>query len=334
MASLEMERAETTTAGDFDKEALEALGVEYEVDDDFEISEIDVPGSRQVWEQVRPGEPLDEENIEGLRAAHENGAILPPPIVYRDNRGKIRVISGNHRSEMYRRAGVTKTRVYRAVGLDGNKFENGAVLALAFLANAGHGKQVSEDYRLKQALDLVYRGGYKLADAARALSVKEDKLRDEREKVEATTRLEALGVNTEKIPITAQRRIASIRTDRLAKKLGQLVPMMDRKVETVEETVKAVNAARSDAEGAKILEALAEALRAAKGSGGSGDDGGTGGSAVSPVLRNLNRLLGSVVNLNVTEIETAGTTAEYRKLTLEKLDAAVAQLGAVKKALL
>jgi hypothetical protein len=332
MATTEYEGT-TVDAGDFDRAALETLSIEHDLEEEFPISDIDVAGSRQVWQQVRPGEPLDEENIEGLRAVVENGGQLPPLIVYVDNRGKKRVISGNHRAETYRRSGIQHARVYVAKGLEGLPVENGAVLALAYEANSGHGKQVGEKYRLQQALDLVHKGGYDLRSAARALSVKVEKLRDEREKVEATRRLEELGVNTEPIPITAQRRIASIRSDRLAKKLGKLVPMMDQKVVMVEEAVKAVNAARSEADASKILDALAESLRAANGKGEPGAAGAGSTSAISSVLKNLNRVLGTVTALNVDEISTAGTTAEYRKLTLEKIDAAVAHLGAVRKAL-
>jgi len=322
------------SAGDFDQAALQALGVPYEVDNDFAVAKIDVPASRQVWEQVRPGEPLDEENIDQLRAVVENGGTLPAPIVYRDNRGKWRVISGNHRTEMYRRNGTTKIRAYVATGLEGLKFENGAVLALAFESNAGHGKQVAEADRLKQALDLVHKGGYDLRSAARALSVPEGKLRDEKEKVESTQRLERLGVNTEPIPVTARRRIASIKSDRLAKRLGQLVPMMDQKVATVEEAVKTINASRSDAAGARVLDGLDKTLRAA--SGGSSSDGkGTQAkrAAVSPVLTNLNRVLTSIANVSVDEVKTAGTTAEYRVVTLEKVRVATKRLNEIKTAL-
>jgi hypothetical protein len=339
MAVIENETLGTEGAGDFDRAALEALDVDYRVQEDFSLADIDVPGSRQVWEQVRPGEPLDEENVEQLRTVVENGGILPPIIVYRDNREKWRVISGNHRTEMYRQIEQTKIRAYVATGLEGLKFENGAVLALAFEANAGHGKQVAEADRLKQALDLVHKGGYEIKDAARALAVKESKLRDEKEKVESTYRLEMLGVDTEPIPVTARRRIASIRADELAKKLGELVPLMDQKVVTVEETVKAVNSARSEQDAAAILAQLSETLHAENGKGERSAQGLRGGtaagkaSAVSPVLRHLNRVLGTVANLNIAEIETAGTTSEYRKLTLEKIDSAITQLSKVKDAL-
>ena len=91
MATTEYE-ATTADAGDFDRAALETLSIEYDLEVEFPISNIDIAGSRQVWQQVRPGEPLDEENIEGLRAVVENGGQLPPLIVYVDNRGKKRVI--------------------------------------------------------------------------------------------------------------------------------------------------------------------------------------------------------------------------------------------------
>ncbi len=331
MAVIEQDSVTAEAAGDFDRAALQALDIDYKVEDDFPLARIDVPASRQVWEQVRPGEPLDEENIDHLRAAVENGGTLPPPTVFRDGRGKWRVVSGNHRTELYRRIGTTKTRVYVATGLEGLKFENGAVLALAFEANAGHGKQVSEAFRLKQALDLVHKGGYDLKDAARALSVSEGKLRDEKEKVEATQRLERLGVNTEPIPVTARRRIASIKSDRLAKKLGQLVPLMEQKVTTVEETVKAVNASRSESAGAKILDALDKTLQAARPRRGASSN--LRAAAVSPVLTNLNRILTSIANISVEEIQTAGTTAEYRDLTREKARHAIKRLNEIKAAL-
>jgi hypothetical protein len=317
-------------AGDFDLAALERLGVEYELEAEFALADLDVPGSRQVWEQVRPGEPLDEENIEHLRVVLESGGSLPPPIVYKDNRGKWRVISGNHRMEVYRAIGRPRTPVYVAKALEGLKFENGAVLALAFEANAGHGKQVSELFRTKQALDLVSKGGYSVRDAAAALGVAEGKVRDEKEKAEATQRLERLGVNTEPIPVTARRRIASIRSDRLAKQLSEMVPMMEQKVTTVEETVKAVNAARSEERAIEILEKLGQTLAAANGATTSS---GTKPPAVSPVLSQLNRVLTGVINLAPNEIATAGTTTEYRNLTVAKLKEAIVRLREVEKAL-
>jgi hypothetical protein len=47
----------------------------------------------------------------------------------------------------------------------------------------------------------------------------------------------------------------------------------------------------------------------------------------------VNRVLTSVINVNVGDIETAGTTTEYRKVTLEKVRGAIAHLNEVKKAL-
>src|SRR2546425_9233257 len=83
-------------AGDFDRAALDKLGIRYILREEFPLAELDDEASRQAWNQARLGDPVDEAHVEEMAAELERGVEFPPIIVYRDDKGRSVTLSGNH----------------------------------------------------------------------------------------------------------------------------------------------------------------------------------------------------------------------------------------------
>jgi hypothetical protein len=248
--------------GDLDRAALERLGIKYELHESFPLSELDVDASRAAWGQARLDEPVDEEHVEEMLAELERGLDFPPIIFYRNDGGRAVVISGNHRRRTFERAGLETIAAYEATGLTGLRIDDERVLRLIYEANHGHGKAVSLDDRVLQALGLVDHG-YNVRAAAAAVGIPESRVRDHHDAARATRRLEEqLGIDTSRIPITAQRRLVNIRNDRVLKEAAKLVDEMPSKTQDVNELVRAVNAERTEAAQLAVVEDFAAALRA------------------------------------------------------------------------
>jgi hypothetical protein len=171
-------------------------------------------------------------------------------------------LSGNHRREAYTRVGREEIPAYEASGLDGLRKEDARVLSLIYEANHGHGLPVSIDHRVHQALALIEHG-YNVRAAAASVGIPESRVRDHYDAARATRRLEVeLGVDTSGIPISAQRRIVNVRNDVIAKAIAEVVPLMDKKTQEVNELVKAVNAERTQEAQLAVVSDYAETLKA------------------------------------------------------------------------
>jgi hypothetical protein len=274
-----------------------------------------------VWNQARLGDPIDEEHVEVLRTELARGAEFPPIIVYRDDKKRLVTLSGNHRLRAYRLERRETIAAYEATGLAGLRNEDDRVLLLIYEANHGHGKAVSLEDRLEQGITLIERG-HSVRGAADALGVPENRLRDHHEASRATRRLEEdLGVPTEEIPISAQRRLANIRSDRVAKAAAALVPLMDRKTIEVNELVKAVNASRSeDAQLAVIAD-----YEALLGKGTPGSRGGGRSAQMAPDIRRLDTALGTILRFDVEALRS-GISREVRDRLVDRVRQAEEQL--------
>ena len=245
MATTPIDELQGSLPGDLDRAALERLGIRYEFQPALPLRELDTDASRAVWNQARLGDPVDADHVEELVAELERGVELPPIIFYRDDAGKAAVLSGNHRREAYARVGRDEIAAYEASGLDGLRKEDPRVLSLIYEANHGHGLPVSIDHRVHQAFALIEHG-YNVRAAAAAVGIPETRVRDHYDAARATRRLEVeLGVDTTEIPISAQRRIVNVRNDVIAKAIAEVVPLMDKKTQEVNDLVKAVNAERT-----------------------------------------------------------------------------------------
>jgi hypothetical protein len=206
--------ARASRVGDLDRAALDKLGIRYVFHDEFPLSDLDDEASRQVWNQARLGAPVDEQHVEEMVAELERGVEFPPIIFYRDDRDRCVTLSGNHRRRAHEQTNHETIPVYEATGLAGLRKEDERVLRLIYEANHGHGKQVSSDDRVQQALALI-ANGYNVRVAAAAVGIPEHRVRDEYDSKRATSRLEDLGVDTTAIPISAQRRLVNVKNDKV-----------------------------------------------------------------------------------------------------------------------
>jgi ParB-like nuclease domain len=327
VAATEIDELQASLPGDLDRAALERIGIRYELHAAFPLRELDTDASRAVWNQARLGDPVDPDHVEELVAELERGVEFPPIIFYRDDAGKAAVLSGNHRREAYGRVGREEISAYEASGLAGLRKEDPRVLSLIYEANHGHGLPVALDHRVHQAMALIEHG-YNVRAAAAAVGIPEGRVRDHYDAARATRRLEVdLGVDTTDIPISAQRRIVNVRSDAIAKAIAEVVPLMEKKTQEVNELVKAVNTERSEEAQLAVVADYAETLRARTPTpsrrGRPPREEGKG-----PELRKLDAALGTILRFDIETLRSGVTHEERKRLTarvaetIEKLTAA------------
>jgi hypothetical protein len=308
--------------GDLDRAALDRLGIGFTFHEGFNVDKIDEPASRMVWNQARLGDPVDERHVETLRAELERGVELPPIIVYRDQASQWVTLSGNHRVRAYQLEGRRTIQAYEATGLAGLRVEDPRVLLLVYEANHGHGKAVDLDDRLEQGLSLIAHGK-SIRAAAAALGVPEGRLRDHYEASRATHRLEEdLGVATDEIPISAQRRLANIRSDRVAKAAAAVVPLMDRKTSEVNELVKAVNLERTEEAQLAVVKDYEATLQSRP----RDAERRRQSPQVPPDIRRLDTALGTIIRFEVESLRS-GVPSELRDRLKERTREAIGRLG-------
>jgi hypothetical protein len=326
------EPATVLKAGDFDRAVLEELGEPYEKRT-VPLGEIDPDTSRKVLGQVRIGpEAYDEAHAEMLRTVLEQEGELPPGIAYVNEDGRLIVLSGNHRLPAHKEAGRPTMEFYVATGLQGLPISEPRVQEVAYKANAAHGKPLELDQRLEQAARLVEASTQTIRDAAKLLSVPEGKLRDHIEKLRARRRLLELGIETDQIPVTAQRRLASLPSDQVMKAASRLVPLMPKKSEEVNALVVALHEARSEKEQLDIIKQTEEALNAA-GAIQAQARKRKGGTLVNPKIRRLDGALGIVLRFDQAELSGNGLPAEYREHFEKRVRDAINTLYAIQKVL-
>jgi hypothetical protein len=316
--------------GDFDRAALEKLGIRYVLHDDFALRDLDDEASRQAWNQARLGDPVDELHVEEMVAELERGVEFPPIIFYRDERERCVTLSGNHRRRAYEQTSRETIRAYEATGLGGLRKEDERVLRLIYEANHGHGKQVALDDRVQQALALI-ANGYNVRAAAAAVGIPEHRVRDEYDSARATTRLEhELGVDTTEIPISARRRLVNIKNDTVVKAAAEVVPLMTKKTQEVNELVKAVNEERTEDAQLAVVEEFAEAVKArgaAPAAKPTGKDDG-----LAPEVRRFDTAVGSILRFDVETLRS-GLPTEYRNRLLGRVKEAAEKLTAAERVL-
>jgi hypothetical protein len=331
MATTAIDDLQASLPGDLDRAALDRLGIRYEFRPAVALKDLDTDASRAVWNQARLGDPVDADHVEELVAELERGVELPPIIFYRDDAGKAAVLSGNHRREAYARVGREEIAAYEASGLEGLRKEDPRVLSLIYEANHGHGLPVSIDHRVHQALALIEHG-YNVRAAAGAVGIPETRVRDHYEAARATRRLEVeLGVDTTGIPISAQRRIVNVRNDVIAKAIAEVVPLMEKKTQEVNDLVKAVNAERTQEAQLEVVSDYAETLKARTPTpsrrGRPPREDGKG-----PELRKLDGALGTILRFEVESLRS-GLTQEERERLGERVGDAIDKLSAAREVL-
>jgi ParB-like nuclease domain len=331
VSTTEIEDLQASLPGDLDRAALDRLGIRYEFHPALPLRELDTDASRAVWNQARLGDPVDPDHVEELVAELERGVEFPPIIFYRDDAGKAAVLSGNHRREAYARVGREEIPAYEASGLAGLRKEDPRVLSLIYEANHGHGLQVALDHRVHQALALIEHG-YNVRAAAAAVGIPETRVRDHYDAARATRRLEVdLGVDTTGIPISAQRRIVNVRSDAIAKAIAEVVPLMEKKTQEVNELVKAVNAERSEDAQLAVVADYAETLKARTPTpsrrGRPPREEGKG-----PELRKLDSALGTILRFDIETLRS-GLTHEERERLATRVGDVIERLSAARQVL-
>lgn len=152
--------------------------------------------------QARPA-PIHPETVDRYALAMRRGERFPPLVAYRtsDKSTSFIIISGNHRLAAGKKAGLKGLPTY--VLASDTKPE--LIILLTVEANARHGKEVSTEWRVKQALNLV-EVGWKIETACEAAQISTQLLStykgayaaDERARRLKITRFSDLGVKARK----------------------------------------------------------------------------------------------------------------------------------------
>jgi len=317
------EDADLKEVGDLDRAALERLGIKYEYHEAFPLGQLDDAASRQVWNQARLGDPVDEEHVEQLLSEMERGAEFPPIIFYTDDRGRKVTLSGNHRRRVHERAETPTIKAYEATGLNGLRPEEERVLRLVYEANRGHGKAVAADDRVHQAIVLI-NNGYTVRAAASAVGMPETRVRDQYEISRATTRLEELGVDTTQIRMSNQRRLVNVKNDKVLKEAAKLVPLMEKPTEEVNDLVKAINSARTEEAQLDIVRDYAEALKGREPKGS--EPKARRAEGVPASVRRFDTAVGTIGRFEVETLRS-GIPADFREKLAERVREAAQKLA-------
>jgi hypothetical protein len=322
--------AKALLVGDLDRAALDKLGIRYVFHEELPLTDLDDEASRQAWNQARLGDPVDEAHVEEIVAELERGVEFPPIIFYRDEGERCVTLSGNHRRRAYEQTNRETIPAYEATGLTGLRKEDERVLRLIYEANHGHGKQVAIDDRVQQALALI-ANGYNVRAAAAAVGIPEHRVRDEHDAARATSRLEQeLGVNTNEIPLSARRRLVNIKNDKVVKAAAQVVPLMAKKTQEVNELVKAVNEERTEDAQLAVVEEFAEAVKARAAS--PAPKASPKDDALAPEVRRFDTAVGSILRFDVEALRS-GLPTEYRDRLLARVKEAADRLTAAERVL-
>lgn len=207
----------------------------------IKIAQIDK--EKSLHNQARIGEVLNDETVLMYGCAMEGGAVFPPIIVYPDGNKPVKyiVIDGNHR--------VGAAEASDKDTIDALIVTNGSptmIQTLTYELNTLNGLPTTMKERIQQALHMVSTGAT-MREAARALSIPENRLQNAVHQQEADMRLYKIRRSApgELAPST-RRTLGRIRSDRVLARALELVTQARMSQPETEALVVAVNKERNE----------------------------------------------------------------------------------------
>lgn len=114
------------------------------------VQAVDREGS--LANNARLDAPLNDDVVIDYAQGMTNGSVFPRVVLHRQKKG-FRVLSGNHRTEAAKFAGVTELEAYVVTGDDPI-----AINAFVRLANRTHGLRISTADAVRHAAEVVHSG--------------------------------------------------------------------------------------------------------------------------------------------------------------------------------
>ena len=146
---------------------LKRQGVDWTYAAEVPLADIDIDAHAK--DNIRLGQPLDQETVLRYALAIEEGAEFPALLLYRRG-ARYAIANGMHRVEAYQLAKQPRCDAY-ILNLDA-KVDAVVLERIQRTVNIVEGKAPSQEEAIEQALWLVSHLGYSDADAARMLHLK------------------------------------------------------------------------------------------------------------------------------------------------------------------
>lgn len=217
------------------------------------VARIDKKKSRH--NQARP-QPLIQETVDICTLGYKRGDDLPPIVVYRESERSTTfiVIDGNNRHEGADKAGLEMIPAY----IVASDTPAEKILLLTVEANSGHGVRTPEDWRIKQALQLLAIGGDNtVEEICKAANITEAQLKMARRVAEIDQRVRPLKISGWlDLSITNRHKLGQITSDRVLFNAAHLVISTEMKSKSdVGALVRAVKAMHSEEEQVLFVQA-------------------------------------------------------------------------------
>lgn len=302
---------------------LKKLGVKYEYQPKFKITDIDIEASRR--NQVRTGAHVNDEQVLVYGIAMDSGEDFPPIVVHRLNpKNKAIVDDGNHRLKAITDVLELK-HVEAYVVTEATELQ---ILRLQFKANQTNGLALSMEDRVRHALILVAHGATQ-KDAAADIGIPVSRVQIALRQQETENRLTAMGVKRiDKLGPTHLNRLGNIKNDDVLRDMATTVIRHRIPVSDVDKFVTKLNKERTVEGQKKLINELGDSFV---------QDEKVRGGPDSPVKRipavvsGLRRTTASI--LRVTDAELAGVPKELRKDLLVRVQDASVRLQEIAKKL-
>jgi ParB-like chromosome segregation protein Spo0J len=204
---------------------------------------------------------IDEDKVLMMMEALEQDGrtVLPAILVKASQRGRGKILNGNHRYQAWKLFGFETIPV---VEIPHGRLTDQQEAVLIYTANIGLGTETSLTERVRQAVALIEQFGIAQVEAARLLRIPEQRVYTHRNRTRALTRFEALGLKGHRhtIPETGIERLGSIQSDEVMVEAAKLAGEARLKSDDINDLVKRINQARSEKSKLAIVDRAREEL--------------------------------------------------------------------------
>lgn len=268
------------------EQVLEAHGVDWQMRPRLAMDKINVTKSRQL--QVRQGEPMDEDHAQSIAISIEEGAIIPPLLVYTDRDGRYIILDGIHRHAAYELLDRRTICAYELLKPTPNQLR-----LVVVKINSTHGKPLTMTQRIHHAIDLHTQGNMTLKALSTHLSIPHGRLQKALAVRRVEDRLGAMGLQNRHLSTTHMERLDNLKSDVVLKETFKLTHAIQLPTDEHRQLVTEVNRKRTEAAQLQTVERLIAKHKAEVAASASGI------MRFPKTLRSFKAAIGMLANLDV-----------------------------------
>lgn len=224
------------------EQLLSSLGVQFEYRE-FRIADLRVAESRQ--NNARLGLPTAESAVESYTVAMANNAEFPAIICTPSGY----ILDGNHRTESAIRNDVDKVMAYVVLNADRAMMDQ-----IVRRCNTTHGLPLSKDHKIIHAVHLHIEGEMSLSEAAKAMGLKYNDVKDAVEVTTMRAKLEDMGIQSSSLQKSIVLKLKPIaEQDDIFKQTASLVVNEKLTTNEVDSLMTQLTSVRTEGARSKIL---------------------------------------------------------------------------------